>query len=445
MSEIVKLFNEVRQIPGAAARVEFLKAHHIPLVDQIITDAMDPSITYGVTSKDIGIQPHTAFPCYYVKWYEEFHNLLQRLAARELTGSAAIEEIKRHLRCQPENVQQLLLCVLDRDLGLGVGWRVYREEVLGIKGTFKVALAQHLEKVKGVDPIDGTWFASRKCDGLRLITIIDEDGSIVFKSRQDKEFRTLENLKPAVKRFCAGLTGAWVLDGELCKVDANGDEDFKAICKEARRKDFSVDECCYQVFDILTYDEFCEGKSKDILSKRFERLNQLHAKYTEEPHEKCWIKPLRQERLTSQADFDRWSAMVEKGDWEGFMIRKDIIYNTYTSRDGRTKDLLKIKRFEDAEYEVTGVETGEMTTSLPGEGLKTFEGVTALHITHKGNDVRVGAGLTREQRIEWLKDPSKIIGKTITVKYFETTVNKDGKESLRFPTLKFVYENGRDC
>ena len=97
MSEIVKLFNEVRQIPGAAARVEFLKAHHIPLVDQIITDAMDPSITYGVTSKDIGIQPHTAFPCYYVKWYEEVPNLLQRLAARELTGSAAIEEIKRHL------------------------------------------------------------------------------------------------------------------------------------------------------------------------------------------------------------------------------------------------------------------------------------------------------------------------------------------------------------
>lgn len=441
---ILDILDQVRSIPGAAAKAEFLKKEHTPLLDQIVTDAMDPSITYGVTAKDIGIQPHTPGTGPAV-WYEDFHKLLGRLAARELTGNAAVEAIKNCLSQQPENVQQLLLRVLDRDLGLGVGWRVYREEVLGIKGAFKVALAQHLEKVKGVDPVDGTWFASRKCDGLRLITILNEDGSVTFKSRQDKEFKTLENLKPAVKRFCAGLTGAWVLDGELCKVDADGDEDFKAICKEARRKDFSVDECCYQVFDIITYDEFCEGKSKDILSKRFERLNQLHTKYIEEPHEKCWIKPLWQERLTSQADFDRWSAMVEKGGWEGFMIRKDIIYNTYTSRDGRTKELLKIKKFDDAEYVVEGVETGTMTTSLPGEGLKTFEGVTALLITHKGYRVHVGAGLTRDQRISWFKDPSLIVGKTITVKYFEETTNAQGGISLRFPTLKFVYENGRDC
>ncbi len=445
MNEIVKLFNDVRQIPGAAAKVEFLKAHRTPLVDQIITDAMDPSITYGVTSKDILVN-RTASPVDLDPTsYEGFHGHLGALACRELTGHAAIEALSRYLSNFAGDECELLEQVLDRDLKLGVGWKVYREEVLGIKGAFKVALAQHLEKVKGVDPVDGTWFASRKCDGLRLITILNEDGSVTFKSRQDKEFKTLENLKPAVKRFCAGLTGAWVLDGELCKVDANGDEDFKAICKEARRKDFSVDECCYQVFDIITYDEFCEGKSKDVLSKRFERLNQLHAKYIEEPHEKCWIKPLWQERLTSQADFDRWSAMVEKGGWEGFMIRKDIIYNTYTSRDGRTKDLLKIKKFLDAEFIVTGVETGEMTTAVPGQGLVKYEGVTALHITHKGNDVRVGAGLTRDQRISWFKDPSLIVGKTITVKYFEITTNKDGKESLRFPTLKFVYENGRDC
>ena len=445
MDEIVKLFNDVRQIPGAAAKAEYLKTHRNPLVDQIIADAMDPSITYGVTSKDVG-----EVTCRGIKeipnHYRDFHELLVKFAKREITGNAAVEAIRNILTfIRDDETRELLKQILDRDLKLGVGWRVYREEVLGIKGAFKVALAQHLEKVKGVDPVDGTWFASRKCDGLRLITILNEDGSVTFKSRQDKEFKTLENLKPAVKRFCAGLTGAWVLDGELCKVDANGDEDFKAICKEARRKDFSVDECCYQVFDIITYDEFCEGKSKDILSKRFERLNQLHAKYIEEPHEKCWIKPLRQERLTSQADFDRWSAMVEKGGWEGFMIRKDIIYNTYTSRDGRTKELLKIKKFDDAEYVVEGVETGTMTTSLPGEGLKTFEGVTALLITHKGFRVHVGAGLTRDQRISWFKDPSLIIGKTITVKYFEETTNAQGGISLRFPTLKFVYENGRDC
>ena len=121
------------------------------------------------------------------------------------------------------------------------------------------------------------------------------------------------------------------------------------------------------------------------------------------------------------------------------MLRKDTVYHS-----GRTKDLLKVKKFEDAEYVVEGIETGTMTTSMPGAGNVEYQGVTRLLITHKGNRVGVGAGLSREQRIAWMENPKLIVGKTVTVKYFEETSNKDGKFSLRFPTLKCVYEEGRD-
>lgn len=67
-----------------------------------------------------------------------------------------------------------------------------------------------------------------------------------------------------------------------------------------------------------------------------------------------------------------------------------------------------------------------------------------MHITYEGNDVKVGAGLSREQRIAWMNDPSLIVGKVITVKYFERTVNQQGKASLRFPTLKVVHGDVRD-
>ena len=40
--------------------------------------------------------------------------------------------------------------------------------------------------------------------------------------------------------------------------------------------------------------------------------------------------------------------------------------------------------------------------------------------------------------------PEELIGKTITVQYFEETTDKSGNISLRFPTCKMVYENGRD-
>lgn len=438
MNATIEVFAQVRQAATLSEKISLLKNHRSDLVDLIAADAMDKSITYGITSKGIEIQKQRE-DHWFGSWYDGFHRILERLASRELTGNAAIEHIKGYLGYWDEEMQRFLLQVLDRDLSLGIGWDTYRSEVLGLDDQFEVALAQHLEKVKGVNPVDGTYFASRKCDGVRCVAIVS-DGGVEFRSRQNKVFTTLDKLKPAVATFCLGLSGQWVLDGELCKIDANGDEDFQSVMKEIRKKDYAIESCCYQVFDVLTYDEFRLGKTRKNFSQRLDLLYKLNEAYQEQPHGDCWVKPLKQERLTCQADFDRWAGYVEAGNWEGFMLRKDVPYQS-----GRTKDLLKVKKFFDAEYTVEGVEVGEMSTAMPGQGIVKYQGVTRLVIDHKGNKVGVGSGMSREQRIAWMEDPSQIVGKTITVKYFEETKSQDGKFSLRFPTLKFVYENGRTC
>ena len=64
-----------------------------------------------------------------------------------------------------------------------------------------------------------------------------------------------------------------------------------------------------------------------------------------------------------------------------------------------------------------------------------------VYIEHKGHIVKVGSGFSQEQRIKYMS--SDIIGKTITVQYFEETNNDKGGISLRFPTVKHIYENGR--
>jgi hypothetical protein len=57
----------------------------------------------------------------------------------------------------------------------------------------------------------------------------------------------------------------------------------------------------------------------------------------------------------------------------------------------------------------------------------------------------VGSGISKEQRILWRKDPSKIIGKEVTIQYFEETMDsKTGMFSLRFPVLKHVYDKKRE-
>ena len=65
-------------------------------------------------------------------------------------------------------------------------------------------------------------------------------------------------------------------------------------------------------------------------------------------------------------------------------------------------------------------------------------------IEHKGFKVDVGSGFSQEQRRHYFKNPEEIIGKTITVQYFEETKNQDGGISLRFPVIKGIYNNKRD-
>ena len=44
---------------------------------------------------------------------------------------------------------------------------------------------------------------------------------------------------------------------------------------------------------------------------------------------------------------------------------------------------------------------------------------------------------------EFYKNPKKILGKIITVQYFEETKNQDGGISLRFPTFKILHGSAR--
>ena len=68
-----------------------------------------------------------------------------------------------------------------------------------------------------------------------------------------------------------------------------------------------------------------------------------------------------------------------------------------------------------------------------------------VYIMHKGYSVAVGSGFNQEQRIRYEANPEEIIGKTITVQYFEETHNQNGGLSLRFPTVKHIYKDGRNC
>ena len=125
--------------------------------------------------------------------------------------------------------------------------------------------------------------------------------------------------------------------------------------------------------------------------------------------------------------------------YEGIMLRRDCGYE-----GKRSKNLLKVKKFHDAEYKVIDCEEGTVRYIKDGEEVEEVM-LSNIVIEHKGNKVGVGSGFSIDQRKEFYKDHSKIIGKTITVQYFEESQNQDGEWSLRFPVLKYIYDEKRNC
>lgn len=434
--KITKVFETINSTGSNAEKMEILKANMNDTIKQIFEDTYDGKRNYGVKKFEINKCGSKTLD----KHYTMFHNLLDVLNKRELTGNAAIEAVENMIERFADEDQNILINIMERKLTIGISKNSFAKVVGQDNCTeYKVTLAFPIDKVKNVDPIDGTYYASRKCDGTRCVAFVTKKGSdvdVVFKSRQCKEFTTLDNVKPAIKWLVRNLDdGKYVFDGEGCIVDENGDEHFDWIMKEIKKKDHTIENPCYQIFDFVTLDEFLMKKESAYFEDRLAQMQKMF-----KGNKFNTIKLLDQEVITSQDDFDRWSKMVEDGGWEGFMLRRNVPFEI-----DRTKNLLKVKKFYDDEYVVKDIEIDEMTTSIPGKGNVKFTGVKSLIIEHKKNKVNVGSGLTREQRIDWYKHPEKIVGKTITVKYFEETKNKNGTYSLRFPTLKYVYEDGRDC
>ena len=449
--KIREILEQIRNTAGSNDKRAILEANKSELLEQIFTDTYDNSRNYYVKkyNKDYSGSPDIDLLAGFIDTpkltidndYNVFHDMLNTLNGRMVTGNAAVNRVEDVISSFIDEDQPVLHAIMERNLKIGIAGESFNKSAANEINKFEVALAYNLDKVKNVNPIDGTYFASRKLDGVRCIAIVDTSAQTVdFYSRQGKKFTSLGNHVQPMLTLCDEYTGKVVFDGELCAVDENGNEDFAGAVKQVSKKDVTAENIKYCIFDVLSYDSFIEGEDTDIdftFSERYKIYTEMFYKHSHLVSDKITI--LEQERITSQEQFDKWTNLVSENGWEGFMLRKDAPYKA-----GRTKDLIKVKKFMDAEYVVEGIKNG--TACYNEDGMKEYDIAAALIIKHKGNIVQVGSGLSKEQRIAWFKDPSLIIGKTITVQYFEETQDSKTKQySLRFPVLKYVYEDGRDC
>lgn len=360
--------------------------------------------------------------------YHDIFNLLDDLDNRIITGHSAIQAVNAFVK---ENLEfeELIWNILDRNLKTRSTASMINKAIPELIPTFDVALAKAYDEKtqKKVKWSDG-WFVSRKLDGCRCICIIDGNGEPKFFSRAGNEFLTLDNLKPSIRQL--GLINT-VLDGEICMIDANGNEDFTSIIKEIKRKDHTIEQPHYYIFDHLTIKEFESKVSTTKFSQRIANIESIV------PDGLMGVSVLDQFICAD----DMFVALLEHSKnegWEGLMLRKDTTY-----KGKRSDEVLKVKQMHDAEYVVVDLENDVHRVIVDGAEVSELM-LKNIIIEHKGNRVQVGSGFNHEQRRHYFNNPEQIIGKQVTVQYFEETTNQNGTHSLRFPVIKAIYETARD-
>lgn len=364
--------------------------------------------------------------------YKDLFELLDALADREITGHLAISYVNGFISANPD-YEDLIFNIIDRNLKTRSTTSMINKIVPGLVPTFDVALADTYKDStkKKVDFNKDSWYVSRKLDGVRCIAYVDESGEPKFFSRSGKEFDTLGKIAEQIKK--AGLRKI-VLDGEICMVDDNGDEDFQGIIKEIKRKDHTIQTPKFLVFDILHQDEFDNKISDRIFSERQDELETFFDTYDFDG----FIEQVYQFYVDGEEDLQDHMDTAVQFNWEGLMLRKDAPY-----QGKRSSDIMKVKKFHDAEYVVIDTENAINRVIVNGREVEE-EMLRNVIVEHKGNRVQVGSGFSQDQKRYYYQNPEEILGKTITVQYFEETTDQNGNHSLRFPVIKAIYENNRD-
>lgn len=248
------------------------------------------------------------------------------------------------------------------------------------------------------------WLASRKIDGVRC-SFYYKDGEILSSSRGGGDYNVstahIRNHPLFIKLF--ENNPDLVIDGELY---IHG-RPLQYISGCARNeKDTSKYELVeFYIFDIMDSEKTAQERWDFISEVIAEELNISEF----DPNEQLG-KDLLKVRIVPQEEVSGWTNIKKLHDsyvfegFEGVVIRNP---NKLYGFGKRTNDMIKIKEYQDDEFEVTGI----------SEGLRD-EDMCFTCITKEGKEFKAKPMGDRKLKDEYRENIDDIIGKMATIKFF---------------------------
>lgn len=247
----------------------------------------------------------------------------------------------------------------------------------------------------------------RKFDGVRCIAYLS-NGEVILESRKGKEFPHLNHLRDVIKPY---LKEGEILDGELYSETL----DFQRTVGLVRRESLSQEDIDvmpqigYRIYDMFSTDssitELPFTERYDMAKKLVTDVQANHSHSLRNPLLIMTKNYVIDDEYAIQGLHDQF---VQEG-YEGIMVRNPSM--PY-QMDKRSSGLMKFKSFKDDEYPIVGYT--EATGNDAG---------TVIWICEAPNGITFKARPTgtREQRTTWFENADAIVGKDLTVRYFELT------------------------
>lgn len=376
------------------------------LFSNVLLAALDPFVTYGMAKVSV----RDARGGEGVMFDGNTWEMLNRMALRQLTGTAAQNEVGSFIDRLTPKSSELLRRIITKDLRAGFSESTVNKAIPGLIPTFDCMLAHKFEakRIK-------SWpqFVEPKLDGVRVLAFVNLDTySVKFFSRSGKEFTTFEHLKqPLMNMLMAAKLAArsMVFDGEIVSGS------FNKTVGDVRRKSEQATDAEFHVFDVLPIEAFeQEGKGGCAGGTYIARRNLLKDIVGAETGGP--IKLIQRYAVNSEVEIHHVYESVRARGLEGLIVKDPA--GLYHRR--RNHGWMKLKNESEVDVQIVRL--------IEGTG-KYVGALGALVVDFNGVEVSVGSGLSDQQREEFWVEGDNLIGRLCAVEYHEET--PDG--SLRHP------------
>ena len=410
--EVKELFDKIANTSGKNDKIKIIKQNKDnELFVECLKFLLDSDIVTGLSKKKIGKK--VAVMGDRLETIEEAMEYLKQHNSGKDSDIAMIKDFcDRQEGCK-------LFCegLFTKSLKIGVDVKGVNKAIPNLIQQHQVMLASKFEgKLKGEVSM------SLKLDGIRNSAMI-ESGRIIHKSRQGKVVEGLNQINQALNEL--ELDG-YFIDGELIRINHDNipsDENFRLTTTVVNSKSDNKEGLEFVVFDMTPIEDYHRGKCDMTYIERLKLMEEKIGNGNE------FIRLVPKYGITKDVDeiYDKLNEVVNR-QLEGLML------NTLNGKyefGKRPKSIMKVKKFQDGDVLVTDVIEGDgRLVGTLGKVEVQFKYKDKIYTNY------VGSGFSDSERSYYWEHKDELIGKIITISYFEISTNKQGEYGFRFPTWK---------